>query len=209
MPKTLARTIALLAAKSVPQPNGCILWDGHLDRAGYGVIMTYRANGTRKASRAHRVAWEVTNGDIPDGLTLDHTCHNRDAEVDLCDGGKTCLHRRCINIEHLEPTTHLENIARSPVMRRRQALRTHCKKGHEYTSENTYINPTSGQRACRTCMGASAARRTDRLSIICPTCSAAVFDLEKHANWHLRVVQQIAARHADPLAEPPGCERAS
>lgn len=31
------------------------------------------------------------------------------------------------------------------------ANKTHCPHGHEYTPENTYINPTSGGRQCRTC----------------------------------------------------------
>jgi hypothetical protein len=30
-------------------------------------------------------------------------------------------------------------------------LRTHCKKGHEYTEENTYIQPNSGTKTCREC----------------------------------------------------------
>lgn len=31
------------------------------------------------------------------------------------------------------------------------AAKTHCKSGHKFTPENTYINPGSGQRVCRTC----------------------------------------------------------
>ena len=31
-----------------------------------------------------------------------------------------------------------------------QANKTHCPGGHEYTPENTYVNP-SGHRRCRTC----------------------------------------------------------
>ena len=31
-------------------------------------------------------------------------------------------------------------------------LKTHCKRNHEFTAENTYINPTSGARQCRECM---------------------------------------------------------
>lgn len=30
--------------------------------------------------------------------------------------------------------------------------KTHCRHGHEYTPENTYIRPSDGSRACRTCM---------------------------------------------------------
>jgi len=35
--------------------------------------------------------------------------------------------------------------------------RTHCAKGHEYSPENTYVNPANGYRSCRTCQRASAA----------------------------------------------------
>jgi len=31
-------------------------------------------------------------------------------------------------------------------------LKTHCPQDHEYTEENTYRNPASGHRMCRTCM---------------------------------------------------------
>lgn len=37
--------------------------------------------------------------------------------------------------------------------RRSAAVRivTHCKRGHGFTPENTYINPASGNRSCREC----------------------------------------------------------
>lgn len=34
----------------------------------------------------------------------------------------------------------------------RNAAKTHCPSGHEYTPENTYIIPTTGSRACRACL---------------------------------------------------------
>ena len=34
-----------------------------------------------------------------------------------------------------------------------------CRKGHDFTPENTYIQPGRGSRACRTCMRAAALRR--------------------------------------------------
>lgn len=41
--------------------------------------------------------------------------------------------------------------------------KTHCKQGHEYTPENTYVNPSSpGHRNCRTCRNTWAARSRAR-----------------------------------------------
>jgi hypothetical protein len=35
--------------------------------------------------------------------------------------------------------------------RNRNINKTHCPRGHEYNEANTYINPTTGGRYCRTC----------------------------------------------------------
>lgn len=37
--------------------------------------------------------------------------------------------------------------------------KTHCKRGHEFTDENTYINPTSGGRQCRSCVAMTKGER--------------------------------------------------
>ena len=78
---------------------------------------------------AHRVSYELNVGSIPEGLQIDHLCRNT----------------RCVRPDHLEPVTGLEN------MRRRYAYVTHCKRGHEYTPENTYRKP-DGCRDCRACI---------------------------------------------------------
>lgn len=36
---------------------------------------------------------------------------------------------------------------------------THCPKGHEYTTENSYIDPNSGARKCRACQHEGSKRR--------------------------------------------------
>ena len=36
-------------------------------------------------------------------------------------------------------------------MAKYQASQTHCKAGHEFTAENTYVSPVSSKRACRIC----------------------------------------------------------
>lgn len=50
---------------------------------------------------AHRFYYERAKGEIPDGLTLDHLCRNRD----------------CVNPDHLEPVTLLVNVRRSRSMK--------------------------------------------------------------------------------------------
>jgi len=85
-------------------PSGCLLWIGKINRDGYGGIMV---NG--RHLRVHRVMYKMFVGLIPDGMELDHLCHTRDMG---CQGGKTCLHRRCASRAHLEPVTTRENILR-------------------------------------------------------------------------------------------------
>ena len=85
--------------------------------------------GKLRNRQAHRVIYERIVERIPEGLELDHLCRVT----------------ACVNPTHLEPVTRLEN------MRRRSAAYTHCKHGHAYTAQNTYITP-SGSRDCRTCI---------------------------------------------------------
>lgn len=42
--------------------------------------------------------------------------------------------------------------------------KTHCPKGHEYTPENTYVNP-KGWRLCRMCRRLDKERRRGGMSI--------------------------------------------
>lgn len=63
---------SLLTRRSVRSPSGCLLWGGSLDTGGYGVVMV-----EGRPVKAHRVAWTVANGPIPDGLRVLHTCDVR------------------------------------------------------------------------------------------------------------------------------------
>jgi hypothetical protein len=53
-------------------PDECWPWQGRRMPHGYGTLH----HPGRRTSYAHRVAWEFTNGAIPDGLIVMHTCDN-------------------------------------------------------------------------------------------------------------------------------------
>lgn len=106
----------------------CWLWVASRIPNGYGNIKV-----AGRMQLAHRVSYEMTRGPIPDGLVLDHLCRNR----------------ACVNPAHLEAVTFRENVLRGAGYTAEQARKTHCKNGHEFTAENTYV--WRDQRHCRAC----------------------------------------------------------
>lgn len=129
----------------LPEPTtGCWLWTGYVSQHGYGM---FRFNGEKRG--AHKVAYELFIGPVPEGLDLDHTCHKPDS----CNGGVTCPHRSCVNPSHLEPVTPKVNSNRGHAHNREK---THCPQGHPYAGGNLYISPPfganpNGCRGCRIC----------------------------------------------------------
>jgi hypothetical protein len=106
-----------------PELGPCWVWTASLTAYGYGQF------GFRKrVVRAHRVAYELSIGPIPQGLELDHLCR---------------VHE-CVNPSHLEPVTHKTNMSRGFFR-----LKTHCPQGHPYDADNTYV--LNGERFCRAC----------------------------------------------------------
>jgi len=133
--------------KGVELHGECLLWRGSLISGGYGRIVRKQPDGHILARAAHRVSYEIWIGDIPEGLMVDHACHNRAAWAGECTEGGACLHRRCINPAHLELKTHAENVRSSPLPRQR---RSQCKHGHPYDATNTGIDK-HGIKWCKRC----------------------------------------------------------
>ena len=131
--KAAARRERLLRHVSMEPNSGCWLWTGGVNHGGYGQF----SDGRGKNGGAHRAAYEVFVGPIPEGLTLDHLCRVR------------C----CVNPAHLEPVSMQENLRRGNSHLSasiRHSKKEHCPKGHPYLGANLYIG-TRGQRLCRRC----------------------------------------------------------
>jgi len=121
-------------SKYKPTEDGCHAWLGAIDRHGYGKFHAM------KNVRAHRFAWFIANGPIPSDMVIDHICRNR----------------KCVNVGHLRLLSNKENILIGVGWGAINANKTHCMRGHEFTSSNT-IRTKRGGRRCRECK--NAARR--------------------------------------------------
>lgn len=110
-------------------PEECWPWRGRPKPEGYGQL---RYCG--RTQNAHRVAYRLHHGSIPEGLTIDHLCRNR----------------LCCNPAHLEAVTMGENVRRGRAPPARNHRKTHCKRGHPLRGKNLYVNPR-GSRICRKC----------------------------------------------------------
>jgi hypothetical protein len=126
-----------------PDLGPCWLWKPVTASGGYG---QFTANG--KTRLAHRAAYELLVGPIPQGLTIDHLCSVR----------------HCVNPAHLEAVTLAENIRRARVWENgaaHQRNKTHCPYGHPYSGDNLRI-ASDGKRACRECDKRYSANHRER-----------------------------------------------
>ena len=142
MTRPVASPTRVNGATSLPMPDrfwskvdrtdqdGCWPWLAYTNGDGYGVFNI----DNRTPVRAHRVAYELLVGPIPDGLTLDHLCRNW----------------ACCNPAHLEPVPNRTNVLRGIGKTAANAAKSVCKRGHPFAGENLHITE-DGKRRCRAC----------------------------------------------------------
>lgn len=108
-----------LLSKIIAIENGC--WESVIAKRKDGY---YSFNVGGRLFLAHRLVYGIFSGYKYSNSLIDHTCHNRS----------------CLNPEHLrevDPRTNALENSNSPKLK--QFKQTHCKHGHEFTPENTYI----------------------------------------------------------------------
>lgn len=93
-------------------PDDCWEWQAGIKSTGRGMFSIGRKN-----IQAHRMAWELTNGEIPGDLQVLHTC----------DNGKCC------NPNHLYIGTHLDNMRDKVVRHRCNSLKGESDPKHKLT----------------------------------------------------------------------------
>lgn len=127
-------------------PDQCHPWPGNVTVYGYGRFGQVHA---------HRLVLFSAGVEIPEGHEPDHTCHTREA---ACEGGKTCPHRRCVNLAHLDVVTARTNWERGRAPSRRNADRTCCGTcGRPYDMVSNTVRDGVVRR-CSTCTYASNRR---------------------------------------------------
>lgn len=105
----------------------CRIWTGYRTPLGYG-----RLGWMGKPEYAHRVAFYLRMDRWPEGI-LRHLCNRPECVLHAVEGTRS--------------ENELDKVAAGT---HQHARKTHCKRGHEFTPENTRTN-AKGYRWCRTC----------------------------------------------------------
>ena len=112
----------------VDKTEDCWIWTGANNGNGYG-----RLSVDGRLQYAHRWAYQLTHGEIPDDLVIDHLCRTR----------------ACVRPEHLQAVPAAVNIRRGVLG---FDLTGKCRAGLHDVSDpsNISVRPDGGRR-CRPC----------------------------------------------------------
>ena len=135
------QALQYLLSRCRPEVNGCLVYTGFVREKprNYGDT-SYR--GVKW--RTHRLAYFLSKGEIPQDKVVMHSCDNPP----------------CCNPAHLKLGTHKENMAECRAKNRNYyGSRTFCKRGHEFTPENTRRSPSSNSRGCKACQRLAQRKR--------------------------------------------------
>jgi hypothetical protein len=100
---------------------GCWIWKGKRDRDGYGLLVQKLEKPVTQ--KAHRVAYELYVGEIPNGFLVRHKCDNPS----------------CVNPDHLEVGTHADNMLDKKMRGRAVSLRGDQCGRAKITSETAML----------------------------------------------------------------------
>jgi hypothetical protein len=138
----------ILARVNIDPTTGCWMWTGASWANGYGYM---QVDGLRGVG-AHRVAYSLWVGEIPDGHHVHHDCEQP----------------ACVNPQHLRALSPADHEAHHA------STRTTCAAGHPWDDANTRID-SRGHRKCRACHREQAAatyvhKGRQPASLECSTC---------------------------------------
>ena len=95
----------------VEKGDGCWEWQKTTSSSGYATWSIYG-----RTHQAHRLSWIITNGSIPEGMVIDHMCHNI----------------LCVKPEHLRLATQKQNLEHLKPVRAKSGFRGVHKAGKKW-----------------------------------------------------------------------------
>lgn len=133
-PLVIPGEVALRALSrwTLEAPTGCYISTYSTASHGYAQIgwQERTATSRTRGTLCHRAAWTAVYGQIPEGMTIDHLCKNR----------------QCVNVEHLRLLTNYENARRTAG---RDWPLGQCVNGHS----DEHLANIAGRWNCRICAG--------------------------------------------------------
>ena len=135
------RVAARAATRFVVDERGCHISTYSVGSHGYAQI-GWQDGGERTMITAHRAAWVHVNGQVPEGMTIDHMCRSR----------------RCVNPRHLRALTNFENARRNHPEHSWSLREGRCIRGHHAD----WYRPKGPERAkgyCHACRMEAQARK--------------------------------------------------